>query len=158
MSIQKATFGAGCFWGVEARFREQRGITDAAVGYMGGHTEDPTYQEVCSKTSGHAEVVEVDYDDEIVSYEELLSLFFDSHNPTTLNRQGPDIGSQYRSVIFVRGKDQETSAKAAIEALEESKRWNQPVVTEVVTAGTFWRAEDYHQQYLARKGLGFCHV
>jgi peptide-methionine (S)-S-oxide reductase len=158
MSIQKATFGAGCFWGVEARFREQPGIVDAAVGYMGGHTENPTYEEVCANTTGHAEVVEVDFDDSKVSYEQLLELFFDSHNPTTLNRQGPDVGRQYRSVIFVRGAEQEAAACAAVEQANGSGRWKDPVVTEIVPAETFWRAEEYHQQYLARNGGGFCHV
>ncbi len=158
MSIEKATFGAGCFWGVEARFRELPGIVEAAVGYMGGHTDNPTYREVCSKTTGHAEVVEVDIDNTLVSYEDLLELFFNSHNPTTRNRQGPDVGTQYRSVIFVRGPGQESVAHSAIQDLEKSRRWNQPVVTEVTAAGTFWRAEEYHQQYLAKKGGGFCHV
>lgn len=158
MSIQKATFGAGCFWGVEARFREHPGIVDAAVGYMGGHTENPTYEEVCSNTTGHAEVVEVDFDDSVVSYEQLLELFFDSHNPTTLNRQGPDVGRQYRSVIFVRGEQQEAAARAAVEKANRSGRWKDPVVTEIVPAETFWRAEEYHQQYLAKNGGGFCHV
>ena len=158
MSIEKATFGAGCFWGVEARFRELDGVVDAAVGYMGGHTDNPSYQEVCSKTSGHAEVVEVDFDNAVVSYEELLTLFFASHNPTTRNRQGPDVGSQYRSAIFVHGTDQESAAREAIANIEVSGRWNEPVVTEVVPAETFWRAEEYHQQYLTKNGRGFCHV
>lgn len=158
MSTKKATFGAGCFWGVEARFREQSGIVDAAVGYMGGHTENPTYEEVCANTTGHAEVVEVDYDNSLVSYPELLALFFDSHNPTTMNRQGPDVGRQYRSVIFVRGDDEEAEARAAIRKVEQSGRWDDPVVTEVAPATTFWRAEEYHQQYLAKNGRGFCHV
>jgi len=158
MTTQKATFGAGCFWGVEARFREHPGIVDAAVGYMGGHTDNPTYAEVCTNTTGHAEVVEVDFDDSRVTYAELLELFFDSHNPTTLNRQGPDVGRQYRSVIFVRGAEQEAAARAAIEAANRSGRWKDPVVTEVAPAATFWRAEEYHQQYLAKNGGGFCHV
>lgn len=158
MSIQKATFGAGCFWGVEARFRELPGVIDAAVGYMGGHTDDPSYREVCSKTTGHAEVVEVDFDTTQVSYEELLELFFNSHNPTTLNRQGPDVGSQYRSVIFFRGEEQESAAREAVRGANESGKWSQPVVTEITHATTFWRAEEYHQQYLAKNGGGFCHV
>lgn len=158
MSIQKATFGAGCFWGVEARFRELPGVVDAAVGYMGGHTENPAYREVCSKTTGHAEVVEVDFDPEQVSYEQLLELFFSSHNPTTLNRQGPDVGSQYRSVIFTRGDEQKAAAEVAVRSANESGKWNLPVVTEITPATTFWRAEEYHQQYLAKNGGGFCHV
>jgi len=158
MSIEKATFGAGCFWGVEARFREQAGVIDAAVGYMGGHTENPSYQEVCSKTTGHAEVVEVDFDKQLVSFDDLLKIFFASHNPTTLNRQGADVGSQYRSVIFVRGEEQRKLAQAAIGQVDESGRWSAPVVTEVTVAGEFWRAEEYHQQYLAKNGGGFCHL
>ena len=158
MSIQKATFGAGCFWGVEARFRELDGIVDAAVGYMGGETENPTYKEVCSRDTGHAEVVEVEYDDTVVAYPALLDLFFASHNPTTRNRQGPDVGSQYRSVIFVRSDEQAEAAREAIRKVDESGRWGQPVVTEVAPAATFWRAEEYHQQYLAKNGGGFCHV
>ncbi|MFT5139716.1 MAG: peptide-methionine (S)-S-oxide reductase [Lysobacterales bacterium] len=158
MSIQKATFGAGCFWGVEVRFREMAGVVDAAVGYMGGHTDNPTYQQVCAKTTGHAEVVEVDFDDSQVTYQELLELFFNSHNPTTLNRQGPDRGSQYRSAIYFRGSEQELAARQAIEEIEKSGRWAEPVVTEVAEAGTFWRAEEYHQQYLVKNGRAFCHV
>ena len=158
MKLQKATFGAGCFWGVEARFRECEGVEDAAVGYMGGHTENPGYRDVCSKTTGHAEVVEVDFDPATVSYEHLLELFFGCHNPTTLNRQGPDVGSQYRSVIFVRDELQDAAAREAIRAVDASGKWEQPVVTEVTPASTFWRAEEYHQQYLAKNGGGFCHV
>jgi peptide-methionine (S)-S-oxide reductase len=158
MSIQKATFGAGCFWGVEVRFREIAGVVDAAVGYMGGHTDNPTYQQVCAKTTGHAEVVEIDFDDAEVSFEELLEVFFSSHNPTTMNRQGPDRGTQYRSAIFFRGAEQEAAARQAIADVEESGRWTDPVVTEVAEAGTFWRAEEYHQQYLVKNGRAFCHV
>ncbi len=158
MSHLKATFGAGCFWGVEARFRELPGILDAAVGYMGGHIDNPTYQDVCTGTTGHVEVVEVDYDESVVSYENLLELFFNSHNPTTKNRQGLDIGHQYRSAIFVRGEVQEKAAQASIKQVNDSGRWEQPVVTDVVPASRFWRAEEYHQQYLARNGGGFCQV
>jgi peptide-methionine (S)-S-oxide reductase len=158
MSIEKATFGAGCFWGVEARFREQAGVVDAAVGYMGGHTDNPTYREVCGKTTGHAEVVEVDFDISVVSYAELLEVFFNTHNPTTLNRQGPDFGSQYRSAIFFRGEAQEAAAHEAIKSVNDSNKWNDAVVTEVVPASTFWRAEEYHQRYLEKNGGGHCNI
>ena len=158
MSIQKATFGAGCFWGVEARFRELPGIVDAAVGYMGGQGENPTYQDVCTGTTGHVEVVEVDYDESTVGYQDLLELFFNSHNPTTENRQGLDVGHQYRSVIFVRGAAQEKAARESIQQVNDSGRWNQPLVTDIVPASRFWRAEEYHQQYLVKNGGGFCQV
>ena len=158
MSNTKATFGAGCFWGVEARFRELPGVVDAAVGYMGGDLENPTYRDVCTGRTGHAEVVQVEYDESRTSYEDLLELFFNCHNPTTANRQGPDIGTQYRSVIFTRDEAQANAARAAVEQADKSRRWDQGVVTEVVRAGTFWRAEEYHQQYLHKKGGGFCHV
>jgi len=158
MSGTKATFGAGCFWGVEARFRELPGVVDAAVGYMGGDLETPTYRDVCSGRTGHAEVVQVEYDESRTSYEDLLELFFNCHNPTTRNRQGPDIGTQYRSVIFTRNESQANAARTAVEQASVSGRWNQSVVTEVAPAGTFWRAEEYHQQYLHKKGGGFCHV
>ena len=154
----KATFGAGCFWGVEARFRELPGVVDAAVGYMGGDLENPTYRDVCTGRTGHAEVVQVDYDESQTRYEALLELFFNCHNPTTRDRQGPDIGTQYRSVIFTHDEGQANAARKAVEQASESGRWQQPVVTEVAPAGTFWRAEEYHQQYLHKKGGGFCHV
>ncbi len=154
----KATFGAGCFWGVEARFRELPGVVDAAVGYMGGALDNPTYRDVCTGRTGHAEVVQVDYDESQTRYEALLELFFNCHNPTTRDRQGPDIGTQYRSVIFTHDEGQANAARKAVEQASESGRWQQPVVTEVAPAGTFWRAEDYHQQYLHKKGGGFCHV
>lgn len=158
MTIEKATFGAGCFWGVEVKFREVNGVVDAAVGYMGGHTENPGYKEVCTGTTGHAEVVEVEYDPQQVSYAELLAVFFDTHNPTTMNRQGPDVGTQYRSAIFTRGPQQQEQAMQAVKSANESGRWNQPLVTQVVEAGTFWRAEEYHQQYLAKNEDAFCHI
>ena len=158
MSHQTATFGAGCFWGVEARFREMPGILDAAVGYMGGQIENPTYQDVCTGKSGHIEVVELEYDESVVSYQQLLELFFNSHNPTTLNRQGLDVDHQYRSVIFARGAAQEEAAQLSIQTLNDSGRWDQPLVTDVVPASQFWRAEEHHQQYLAKNGGGFCQV
>jgi peptide-methionine (S)-S-oxide reductase len=152
-----ATFGAGCFWGVEAGFRELNGVLDATSGYMGGEAH-PNYQAVCTGTTGHAEVVQVRFDPGQVNYESLLALFFDMHNPTTLNRQGPDIGSQYRSVVFYHGEDQANTARQAIVEINQSKRWPQPAVTEVQTAMTFWPAEEYHQRYLEKHGLGSCSI
>ena len=152
-----ATFGAGCFWGVEARFREQEGVLEATSGYMGGQSQ-ASYEAVCTGATGHAEVVQVRYDPERVSYETLLALFFDMHNPTTLNRQGPDIGSQYRSVVFFHSAEQQKAAQEAIAELDRSGRWPQPVVTQVQAAMTFWRAEEYHQRYLEKHGLGSCSI
>ena len=152
-----ATFGAGCFWGVEARFRELEGVIEAISGYMGGQPS-PSYELVCTGTSGHAEVVQVRYDPALASYESLLSLFFEMHNPTTLNRQGPDIGSQYRSVIFYYSSEQEKSARQMIIELDASDRWPQPVVTRVEKALPFWPAEEYHQRYLEKHGLGHCSI
>jgi peptide-methionine (S)-S-oxide reductase len=153
--LQLATFGAGCFWGVEARFHEVDGVLDAISGYMGGQPQ-PSYEAVCTGTTGHAEVVQVRFDAERVSYETLLTLFFTMHNPTTLNRQGPDIGSQYRSVIFFHSKEQQEAARKAIVEINQSDRWPQPVVTEVQAAKPFWPAEEYHQRYLEKHGQGFC--
>jgi peptide-methionine (S)-S-oxide reductase len=155
--VEFATFGAGCFWGVEARFRAVEGVLDATSGYMGGKP-DPDYKAVCTGTTGHAEVVQVRFDAQQVSYEKLLALFFDMHNPTTLNRQGPDIGNQYRSVVFFHSGAQEKAAKQAIVAIDQSGRWPQPVVTKVEPAVTFWPAEEYHQRYLEKNGLGFCSI
>ena len=152
-----ATFGAGCFWGVEARFRAMEGVLEATSGYMGGQP-DPNYREVCTGTTGHAEVVQVRFDADRVSFESLLALFFEMHNPTTLNRQGPDVGSQYRSVVFFHSADQEKTALEAILALNESDRWSQPVVTRVEAAIPFWPAEEYHQRYLEKHGLGSCSI
>ena len=156
--MKKATFGAGCFWGVEAAFRDVRGVTDTAVGYMGGTLDNPTYAEVCTDTSGHAEVVEVTYDPDQVSYEQLLAVFWDNHNPTMLNRQGPDVGSQYRSAIFVHTPVQQTIAEASKARLDENGRYRRPIVTEITPASTFYRAEEYHQRYLEKRGLAHCHV
>ena len=158
MSEKTASFAAGCFWGVEARFREVPGVLDAVSGYMGGHSENPTYKQVCTGDTGHAETVQVTFDDDQVSYEELLDAFFDMHNPTTRNRQGPDVGSQYRSAVFWHDEQQKAAAEQKIRALEASGRWSNPVVTEVAEAGTFWRAEEYHQRYFEKNGGGFCHV
>jgi peptide-methionine (S)-S-oxide reductase len=152
----KATFGAGCFWGVEAAFRRLDGVTATAVGYTGGHTDDPTYREVCSHTTGHAEVVEVTYDPERVTYEQLLAVFWAEHDPTQLNRQGPDVGDQYRSAIFVHDDAQRRAAEASRDAVQARSR--RPVVTAIEDAPTFWPAEDYHQQYLEKRGLASCHV
>jgi peptide-methionine (S)-S-oxide reductase len=153
--FELATFGAGCFWGVEARFRTLEGVLDATSGYMGGQP-DPNYRAVCTGTTGHAEVVQVRFDPQKVSYETLLALFFDMHNPTTMNRQGPDVGTQYRSVVFFHSTDQEKAARHAIVELDRSGRWPQAVVTQVQAAMPFWPAEEYHQRYLEKNGLGLC--
>lgn len=155
--MEKVLFGAGCFWGVEAAFRAVSGVVATAVGYAGGHVAHPTYQQVCSGTTGHAEVVEVVYDPEVVRFEDLLAVFWDCHDPTQVNRQGPDIGEQYRSVIFCFTPKQEQAARASKEALEASGRFSRPVATEITGATTFWRAEEYHQRYLEKRGLLRCH-
>ncbi len=157
-SHERATFGAGCFWGVEEAFRKVHGVVDTAVGFMGGTTENPTYRDVCTGRTRHAEVVEVTYDPGEVSYRELLDVFWDAHDPTTPNRQGPDIGTQYRSVIFFRTLEQEAEARASKEEMERSRRFRRPIVTAIEPAGTFWRAEEYHQQYIAKRGGGQCRV
>ncbi|MFQ3592608.1 MAG: peptide-methionine (S)-S-oxide reductase MsrA [Gemmataceae bacterium] len=154
----KAMFGAGCFWGVEAAFRKIPGVVATAVGYSGGQVENPTYRQVCSDTTGHAEVVEVEYDPSRVTYEQLLAVFWENHDPTQLNRQGPDIGTQYRSVIFYYDEAQKAAAEASKAALEASGRFHRPIVTAIEPAGTFWRAEEYHQQYLEKRGLTTCHL
>jgi peptide-methionine (S)-S-oxide reductase len=156
MSYEKATFGAGCFWGVEAEFREIPGVVDAAAGYEGGTLENPSYQDVCTDRTGHAEVVELTFDPAKVSYSTLVDQFWKLHNPTTRNRQGPDVGTQYRSVIFFHSPEQEASAKASKEAAQHN--FKSPIVTEIVPAKTFYRAEEYHQQYLAKRGLRHCHI
>jgi len=156
--MEKATFGAGCFWGVEAAFRQVEGVLSTNVGYMGGTLKNPTYKDVCTDRTGHAEVVEVEYDPMKVSYGELLNVFWANHDPTTLNRQGPDIGTQYRSVIFFHTPQQEAAAKAAKERLQASGKYKRPVVTEIVPAADFWRAEDYHQLYLEKRGLAHCRI
>ena len=154
----KATFGAGCFWGVEATFRELEGVVDAAAGYEGGHMLDPTYKDVCTDRTGHAEVVEVEYDPSKISYERLLNVFWDAHDPTQVNRQGPDFGTQYRSVIFFHTAEQEEAARASKDALEQSGRFRRPIATQMEPARTFYRAEEYHQQYLAKRGLRHCRI
>lgn len=155
---ETATFGAGCFWGVEAAFRQVEGVTATAVGYMGGHVHDPTYEQVCTDRTGHAEVVHVEYDPERVSYDDLLDVFWDSHDPTQLDRQGPDVGSQYRSVIFTHSEEQAAAAKASREARDRSGRYRRPIVTAIEPAAVFWRAEGYHQRYLEERGLASCTV
>ncbi len=155
---QQATFGAGCFWGVEETFRKLPGVIDTTVGYMGGQTERPTYEQVCSDRSGHAEVMQLTYDPEKISYEELLNIFWQSHNPTTLNRQGPDIGSQYRSAIFYHTPEQKEIAEKSKEVLGKSGKWKSPIVTEITEATNFWKAEEYHQKYLMKRGEESCHI
>jgi peptide-methionine (S)-S-oxide reductase len=153
---EKATFGAGCFWGVEVAFRNVPGVVDTAVGYEGGTLANPTYEQVCSDRTGHAEVVQVEFDPEEVSYEQLLDTFWAEHDPTTLNRQGPDVGSQYRSVIFFHTPEQEAVARASRERAQEG--FDRPIVTEITPASEFWRAEEYHQQYLVKRGYATCRI
>jgi len=152
---ETATFGAGCFWGVEAAFRRLPGVVSTVVGYSGGHTENPTYEDVCSGRTGHAEVVRVTFDPDRISYEQLLKEFWRIHDPTSRNRQGPDVGAQYRSVIFYHSPEQETAARASAQRLEQSGKINRPIVTEIVAAQPFWRAEEYHQRYHEKRG-GAC--
>lgn len=157
-NIEKATFGAGCFWGVEAAFRQVPGVVATAVGYAGGSTKNPTYKDVCTDQTGHAEVVEVQFDPKQVSYDTLLNIFWENHDPTTKNRQGPDWGSQYRSAIFFHSPEQEKAARASKDKLQASGKWPRPIVTEITSAPAFYRAEDYHQQYLEKRGLASCHL
>jgi len=155
---EKATFGAGCFWGVEATFRQIKGVTNVTVGYAGGTKDNPTYEDVCTDETGHAEVVEVEFDPLQVSYDQLLDVFWSNHNPTTLNRQGPDVGTQYRSVIFYHSPEQKLAAEASKETIDKSGRFRQPVVTQIESAPRFWRAEEYHQRYLERRGQTHCAI
>ena len=155
--MAKATFAAGCFWGVEEAFRHMKGVTSTTVGYTGGTTKNPSYKDVCTGRTGHAEAVEVEFDPAQVSYRELLAAFFQNHNPTTLNSQGPDFGTQYRSAIFVHDAEQEAEAREAIATLEKSHIFKRPIVTEIKPASEFYRAEEYHQQYLAKRGAASCH-
>jgi peptide-methionine (S)-S-oxide reductase len=158
MVTELATFGAGCFWGVEVTFRNTPGVKDALVGYLGGTLANPTYKDVCTGRTGHAEVVQVEYDPGEVTYEKLLDVFWANHNPTTLNRQGPDVGTQYRSAIFYHTPEQKKLAEEAKARLGESGRFRNPIVTEITAASTFYPAEDYHQRYLEKRGLASCHV
>ena len=151
--MEKATFGAGCFWGVEAAFRKIKGVTSTSVGYMGGSFDGPTYEDVCTGRTGHAEVVEVEYDPSQVSYDELLAVFWEIHDPTTLNRQGPDVGTQYRSVLFFHNAEQEAAANKSKEKIQSSGMFTRDIVTETTPASQYYKAEDYHQQYLERRGL-----
>jgi len=156
--MAKATFAAGCFWGVEATFRQIPGVTATRVGYTGGDFKNPTYKDVCTNNTGHAEAVEVEYDPAQVSYQDLLNVFWENHDPTQLNRQGPDFGTQYRSAIFYHSPEQEQAARASKQALEDSHQFSRPIVTQIVPAVTFYEAEDYHQQYLEKRGLATCHI
>jgi peptide-methionine (S)-S-oxide reductase len=156
--LEKATFGAGCFWGVERTLQQLPGVVETAVGYAGGTLAQPSYQDVCTGATGHAEVVEVTYDPQHIRYEQLLDAFFSLHDPTQKNRQGPDWGTQYRSVIFFHSPQQEQAARAAIERLTQERRFSKPIVTEVAAAQSFWRAEEYHQKYLEKRGQRSCHL
>ena len=156
--MAKATFAAGCFWGVEATFRQLRGVISTRVGYTGGNAPNPTYKDVCTDATGHAEAVEVEYDSAKISYNKLLEVFWENHDPTQLNRQGPDFGTQYRSAIFFNDADQQAQANASKDALEKSHRYSKPIVTQIVPATAFHQAEDYHQQYLEKRGLATCHI
>ena len=154
---ETATFGAGCFWGVEAAFQRVPGVIETAVGYSGGHTENPTYQDVCSDETGHAEVVQVTFDPAKVSYEQLLNVFWQIHDPTQVNRQGPDFGTQYRTAIFFHTPEQQATAKKSRETLEASGEFRRPIATEITPAGKFYPAEEYHQKYLQKRGAASCH-
>ena len=158
MATEKATFGAGCFWGVEARLAELSGVLDTSVGYEGGSLEHPTYKEVCTSRTGHAEVVEVTFDPVRLSYDALLDAFFSLHDPTQVNRQGPDFGPQYRSVIFTYSEEQARLAHARIAELNASGSFRKPIATEIVPATIFWKAEEYHQKYLEKRGMVSCHI
>ena len=154
----KATFGAGCFWGVEAAYRQIPGVLSTAVGYLGGTLENPTYYDVCTGRTGHAEVVQVEYDPSHLTYDDLLTVFWENHDPTTLNRQGPDVGTQYRSAIFYHDDEQKETAIKSKEERDRSGRYRRPIVTEITPATEFYMAEDYHQQYLEKRGLSSCHI
>lgn len=158
VSMEKATFAAGCFWGVEETFRSLKGVAKTTVGYTGGTFENPSYEDVCTDRTGHAEAVLVEYDPAQVTYDQLLDIFWENHDPTTLNRQGPDSGTQYRSAIFYHTPEQKAAAEASKERLAKSGKFKRPIVTEVVPAVTFYRAEEYHQQYLLKRGEASCHV
>ena len=156
--MAKATFGAGCFWGVEEVFRTTEGVLETSVGYMGGKTDNPTYEQVCTDTTGHAEVVQVTFDDSKVDFGTLVEIFFDNHNPTQLNYQGPDHGTQYRSVIFYEDEAQKAVAEEKKAALTASGRFKKEIVTVIDPVAPYWPAEDYHQKYLQKRGLSSCHI
>lgn len=157
-TTQTATFAAGCFWGPEAAFRRIPGVIASTSGYAGGDVDNPTYRQVCTDTTGHAEVVQVEFDPTVVSYQQLLDAFFQMHDPTQVGRQGPDIGSQYRSAIFYHTEEQGRLARETVKRLEDEKRYPRAIATEITPAPQFWRAEDYHQRYLERRGLDNCHI
>lgn len=156
--MELATFGAGCFWGVEVAFRQVRGVKEALVGYLGGTLANPTYKDVCTGKTGHAEVVQVEYDPAEVTYDRLLEVFWENHDPTTLNRQGPDVGTQYRSAVFYHSPEQKAAAERSKTSLEASGKLRRPIVTEITPASAFFAAEDYHQRYLEKRGLASCHI
>ena len=156
--MEKATFGAGCFWGVELTFAQMPGVIETAVGYEGGKLDNPSYQDVCTDRTGHAEVVEVTFNPAKITYEQLLDQFFSLHDPTQLNRQGPDWGTQYRSAVFYHSPEQKAAAEAVVARLTAEHRFVKPIVTQVVPAETFWRAEEYHQKYLEKRGVASCHI
>ncbi len=158
VKIETATFGAGCFWGVEAAFRQIKGVKKTAAGYAGGSMKNPTYEDVCSDTTGHAEVVQVEFDPQQVSYEDILKVFWSNHDPTQVNRQGPDIGSQYRSVIFYHDEKQKAAALTSKQRLEKSGKYKKPIATNIEKSSEFYKAEEYHQQYLEKRGLSTCHI
>jgi len=158
MPTEKATFGAGCFWGVEETFRNLKGVTSTAVGYAGGTKDKPTYEDVCTDETGHAEVVEVEFDPSKISYDELLDVFWSNHNPTALNRQGPDVGTQYRSVIFYHSPGQKAAAQASKEKIDQSGRFRRRIMTHIEPAPKFWRTEEYHQRYLEKRGESHCAI
>ncbi len=156
--MEKATFAAGCFWGVEETFRKTPGVLKTSVGYIGGHTNKPTYEQVCSGRTGHAEACEVDFDLAVISYEKLVELFFDLHDPTTLNRQGPDVGEQYRSAVFYHDEKQKKTVQAVVSKLEQEKKFPRKIVTEIVATPEYFPAEEYHQQYFLKRGISHCHI
>ena len=158
MQTEKATFGAGCFWGVEETFRSLKGVTSTAVGYAGGTRESPSYEDVCTDETGHAEVVQLEFDPSQIGYDELLNVFWSNHNPTMMNRQGPDVGTQYRSVIFYHSPEQKAAAEKSKQKLAESGKLNRPIVTQIEPAPPFWRAEEYHQRYLEKRGQSHCAI
>ncbi len=156
--LEKATFGAGCFWGVEAAYRKIKGVISTVVGYMGGNLKNPSYEDVCTDKTGHVEVVQIEFDPLVVSYENLLEVFWNIHDPTQLNKQGPDIGTQYKSVIFYHNEKQKKKAEVSKNKQEKLKKYSKPIVTEILEAKTFYKAEEYHQQYLEKRGASNCHI
>ncbi len=156
--LEKATFGAGCFWHVEEVFRNIKGVVNTSVGFMGGNTEDATYEDVSHSKTGHAEVLHLEYDPVVVSYKELLAIFWENHDPTTLNRQGADVGNQYRSIIFFHTPEQEEDAIKSKEVMDKSGKFKSPIVTEIILAGKFYKAEESHQKYLQKRGLETCSI